>query len=165
MPNFKYIPGATNSKTGKGIPWMTSRFGTGTLKAGINARMLGFRNVERNLTIQMAKLKMNTHDGLEAFAEYVYKDMLVTPPIIPRLTGELRDSWATKRIPYAGGAIEAGFYADYALYVHEMTDDAYMRKINWTEPMSGAKFFQYGLQRNAKLLKNIVALKTKIGTI
>ena len=162
MPNFKYIPGATNSKTGKGIPWMTTKFGGGFLHTGVNARMLGFRNVERNLNIQLARLGVKSHEGLEAFAEYVYKDMLVTPPTIPKDTGRLRESWKTKRIPYAGEAIEAGFYEPYALYVHEMTYDAYMKVINWTEPNSGAKFFQYGLQRNSKLLTQIVAAKTKI---
>lgn len=161
-PAFQYIPGARNSKTGKQIPWMTNAFGEGVYNAGVNARLLGMQNVMRNLNVQFAKLKVGTYEGLEAFAEYVYRDMLVTSPTVPKLTGELRASWKTSRLVFAGAAIEAGFYAPYALYVHEMTDDAYMRTINWTEPNSGAKFFQFALQRNAKLLEKIVATKIMI---
>lgn len=160
--SIKFIPGAVNSATGKGIPWMTGLYGEGVYNAGVNARLLGFKSTVRSLNMMLNKLHINSYEGLEGFAQFLYNDMLVTSPTIPKDDGELRDSWYTKRIIYAGAAIEAGFSAPYALYVHEMTDDAYMKKIDWTTGGSGAKFFQKSIQRNVKLMQQLVAVKTRI---
>ncbi len=174
MPaKFQYIPGKVNNKTGKQIPWMSKGLGDASFRAGVRARMLGFEAVKRNLNIILGKVNINAFEGLVAFTHILYADMQTTSPTIPEKTGELLKSWDYKGFnletinvgkmgPFPD-AVEVGFYAPYAIYVHEMTDDAYGKKINWTKPGSGAKFFQYALQRNAKRLLIEVGIKTKIG--
>jgi hypothetical protein len=59
-------------------------------------------------------------------------------------------------MPLGEFAVETGFSADYALYVHEMTDDAYSGSINWTETGSGAKFLERAMQRGKNWIVEII---------
>jgi hypothetical protein len=61
----------------------------------------------------------------------------------------------------AGPAVLTGFKADYALYVHEMTDDAYMKRINWKEPGSGPKFLQTHFQKSRKEMLAVIQLEAE----
>jgi hypothetical protein len=79
----------------------------------------------------------------------IRRDMDRTPPMIPIATGNLRDSWFAEPNPtfFGGPSITIGFTANYAVFVHEMVDKN-NKKINWSRPGSGPKFFETSLFRN-----------------
>jgi hypothetical protein len=139
MPKgYNYIPGTK-------IPSMAKKNAL-----GIYARVVGLREAVENVNLQLAKLDGITKAGLISICNYIYKDMQVTPPVVPVDTGNLNGSWFvsgsgySKAFPY----VKAGFKANYAVYVHEMIDEAYGKKINWKRPNSGPKFLEKALQRN-----------------
>jgi len=55
-----------------------------------------------------------------------------------------------------------GFTANYAIFVHEMTDENTGKKINWKRPGSGAKFFEKALYRNKEKILQIMRDNAKI---
>ena len=188
---YVYIPGTK-------IPWMTSRHGQATLKAGITARTGGMgtgnSDVEIALVAAMTKgigkcmsadtaLTLDTvikasQQGLLKGLTDLREDMETTPPTIPVLTGNLRSGWfydIKKRENLAkkyAFAVEAGFSTankdndgkEYAVYVHEMIDEAYGKKINWTRPGSGPKCLEKGLIRNTPVIVNRITTSIKLIT-
>jgi hypothetical protein len=57
--------------------------------------------------------------------------------------------------------VKGGKKYNYAVYVHEMTDEAYGKKIIWSRPDSGPKFLEKALDRNADKVVGIVAGEVK----
>lgn len=182
-PNIVYIPGTS-------IPWMTTKYGgsdhrilSGRISARIQAtsnervainkalaRGIG-KSIVADTGITLGAACVAANEGLLEGMDYLNRDMLTVQPIIPMSPGggTLRTSWSVDPSPKKGYAfgVEAGFSAvdkkghPYAVYVHEMTDEAYGKKINWTTPGSGPKFLEYGLKRNADNIVRIVIDKIK----
>lgn len=175
---YVYIPGTK-------IPSMTAKHGEAVQAAGKRARTSGLSNVQRNLNLAMKKgigksvtadsavsmsavlhaAEQGTIEGLAILDE----DMKKTPPTIPLDTGNLRSSWfiepMTGKAKGYAFAVLAGFGANYAVYVHEMTDEAYGKEINWSEPGSGPKFLEYGLKRNSKIIVGKVVSRVQAVTL
>ncbi|OFY64751.1 MAG: hypothetical protein A2Y71_06160 [Bacteroidetes bacterium RBG_13_42_15] len=104
-------------------------------------------------------IKDRTSKGcLEAVA-YIRRDMDKTPPLIPVKTNNLRSSWFSTPVRDSADrfGVKFGFSANYAAFVHEMLDEVYGKKINWTRPGSGPKFFEKALDRNYNEILQIIA--------
>lgn len=113
----------------------------------------GIETVRRNLVRNMGKKRVASMKGLLMAANFIRKDMDLTPPLIPVETGELRASWYVKpgldaqKRPF----VTMGFSADHAIFAHEM---------DWregTRPGSGPKFFQSALNRNRRRVTQIIS--------
>lgn len=125
----------------------------------VKVDLKGFDQIVVNLRKEIQALKDVSLPALLEVAEYLHGDMLETPPTVPKDTGNLRNSWTIN--PYASQAyiaVQFGFTANYALWVHEMTEG----KINWKEPGSGPKFFEEALKRNEKKIVEIIGGKMEI---
>lgn len=185
--NMIYIPGTK-------IPWMTTKFGgadrhvlnqrisariepTSTEAASIrHALTYGIaRSLIADTALTLGAIAVAANEALLAGLDDLDRDIKTTPPTVPESPkgGTLRTSWETRPAPRKGYVfrVEAGFNAvdsknhPYAVYVHEMTDEAYKKKIKWTKPGSGAKFLEKGLQRNADNIVNKVIAKIKALTV
>jgi len=121
----------------------------------------GFDDVLKNLNKELKGIEGNTMPGLLEAAAFLRKDMDKTPPLIPLDIGNLRDSWAVVPLQAkAKPAVLMGFTANYALYVHEMMDSG-GKKINWSRPNSGPKFFEAAIKRNVKKIIEIIAKRAR----
>ena len=176
MAGINYIPGTK-------IPSMTTGAGKAARTAGLTraqnrlnskltggiVELIGADAVKANTTQTFLKLAYVIQQGCNNAVAYLNYDMYKTPPVIPKDTGALRESWFSLPVKEVSGSnfkigVKAGFggtkkkgkYVDYAIYVHEMTDEAYGKKINWTEPGSGPKFLEKGLNRNSEKMMAIV---------
>ncbi len=109
----------------------------------VSGSIKGFAEVQKNLNKQIKKIEGASMAGLIEGAIIIRRDMDRTPPLIPILTGNLRDSWFTETF-YKGKSfgLTMGFTANYAVYVHESVGRSFQR------PGSGPKFFQASLFRN-----------------
>lgn len=116
------------------------------------AGIRGIENVRRNLTRVMGKKRVASMKGLLLSAAFIRKDMDMTPPLIPVLTGNLRSSWfVTPGFNLGVPFVVMGFSASYAIFAHE---------VDWhegTRPGSGPKFFQSALNRNRRRVTKIIA--------
>ena len=115
-----------------------------------------------NLNREIMKIKARSNTGLIQAAIFIRRDMEKTPPLIPLDTGNLRTSWFTtayKNVKKLGLII--GFSANYAVFVHEMVDKS-SKKINWSRPGSGPKFFEAALKRNTKQILKIIGINAHI---
>ena len=73
---------------------MAKALGTSMGKQGPGRPGLsGVDKVMRNLRLQLSKMEIKGTVGLMAGASIIRRDMDVTPPLIPILTGKLRASW------------------------------------------------------------------------
>ncbi len=161
----RFFPGTT-------IPRMSTQ-------AGINARVIGSREIKNALNRKLLAIKGGTLAGLLKVGMFIRKDMDTTPPLIPVDTGALRAAFKINmkpdyRIDSKGNkidAVELGWpdvtinrdnktVDQYAAYVHEMTIPPY-DNVNWSRPGSGPKFFEYALKRNSKVIVEII--KQSIG--
>jgi len=127
------------------------------------ARLRGIDVVERNLNKEIRAIEGRTMKGLLEAAAFVRADMDKTPPLIPVDTGDLRSSWfvvPSKMIRFK--AVMMGFSANYAVFVHEMLDEIYEKKINWKRKGSGPKFFEASLKRNTLKILAIIRKNAKI---
>lgn len=179
--NIVYIPGTK-------IPWMTKKYGGSdgrVLRGRIRARLQPTSNevaainsalaygiaksMVADTAITLGAVAVAASEGLLEGMHLLDRDMKTVMPIIPLDTGALRTSWSAYPKEKKGYvfSVEAGFDAvdenghSYAVYVHEMTDEAYGKKIKWTTPGSGPKFLEKGLRRNADNIVNIVIAKVK----
>ena len=110
-----------------------------------------FDTVVKNLNKEIKKIEGKTMVGLIAGVAFLIKDMYETQPYIPKEFGNLRNSWFTNPIKSENKPIVImGFSANYAAFVHEMVG------ANFTEPGSGAKWFEAALKRNHNKLLDIV---------
>lgn len=116
----------------------------------------GLENVVRNLNREIKAIEGRSMAGLIRAAIAIRQRMDKVPPLIPFDKGFLEASWTT--IPgYQGNNpfITMKFTQNYAVYVHEMLDKG-DKKINWSRPGSGPKFFQAALRGStAKILEVI----------
>jgi len=112
-----------------------------------NTGIKGMDVVLSRLNKEITAIKDRTMVGLMEAAILIRRDMDETPPLIPVDTGNLRQSWfvETFRSSTVWGLI-MGFSANYAVFVHEMLGKT--KKINWSRPGSGPKFFEASLKRN-----------------
>jgi hypothetical protein len=177
-PNIIFIPGTS-------IPWMTTKYGGDdghVLRSRISARIsptsMEAQSIRAALTkgigrsivacvgVSIGAACVAANEGVLEGMDLLDRDIKTNPPTVPESKGggTLRTSWDVRPKPKKGYAfrIVAGFSAvderkhPYAVYVHEMTDEAYGKKINWTTPGSGPKFLEYGLKRNADNIVRIV---------
>ena len=179
--NIVYIPGTR-------IPWMTRKYGGvvgrnySVLRSRISARIEPTsreaqainaalthgiaKSVVADTGITLGAALVAANQGMMEGLVLLDEDIKTTPPTVPRDTNVLRSSWEAENIEKKGWefCIEAGFSATdekghpYAVYVHEMTDEAYGKKIKWKTPGSGPKFLEYGLKRNAdNIVKRAIA--------
>ena len=107
-----------------------------------------FAKVMKNLTKEIKRIEGATMKGLLFGAQIIREDMEKTPPLIPiGETGNLRASWFTTSVYIKNMPILLlGFSAEYAVYVDEMVGKG--KKINWSRPDSGPKFFEASIKRN-----------------
>jgi len=83
-------------------------------------------------------------EGLKKAAAYLLRDAILEKPTAPKKTGNLRRTQKVEKpIMKPDISIEAGFAADYAAAVHEMSDTN-----NFTEPGSGPKYLESKMIRN-----------------
>lgn len=175
-PNIIFIPG-TN------IPWMTKKYGgkdkrilSGRISARISQTSMEAQSIRAALTkgigrsivacvgVSIGAACVAANEGVLEGMDLLDREMKTVQPTIPMEFGTLRTSWDVRNRDIKGYEfyVEAGFSAvdkkghPYAVYVHEMTDEAYGKKINWTTPGSGPKFLEYGLKRNADNIVRIV---------
>jgi len=136
------------------------------------AKITGFKKVQQNLRREILQIKGRSMAGLIEAAILVRRDMEVTPPLIPvsklkkskrrRGGGNLRASWFTSphQTPQ-GPSLVCGFNANYAVFVHEMVDKS-GKKIDWSRPNSGPKFFEKALNRNHKEILEVIRNNARI---
>jgi len=122
-----------------------------------NVGIKGFDICTSNLNKAIMAIEERTMAGLLESAAFLYEDMDKTEPLIPvGETNNLRTLW--RIVPFRNSktvfGVICGFYANYALFVHEMVDKG--KKINWTRPGSGPKFFEYAIKRNTKKIMEII---------
>jgi len=116
----------------------------------MSANVTGLDKILRNLNSEIKNIEGVSLRGLILAAAFIRRDMDQTSPLIPIDTGNLRSSWMVAVIP-GRIAIQLGFTADYAWYVHEMVG------ANFQRPGAGAKFFEAALKRNTDQIVSIIA--------
>jgi len=122
-----------------------------------NTGLKGMDIVLSNLNKEIKAIEGRTMKGLIQGAIIIHTDMEKTPPLIPIDTGNLRASWFTSTFREGRKfGLTIGFGANYALFVHEMVDKG-SKKINWSRPNSGPKFFEASLKRNKDLVLKEIA--------
>lgn len=121
-------------------------------------RTKGLDNVTRQLNKHVnVHIPNKTMKGLIRAAVVIRRSMDTVPPKIPVDTGNLRGSYYTNTFyTHRGPAIELGFSANYALYVHEMMGARFKR------PGAGAKFLEEALKRNANEIVRIIAEEAQV---
>lgn len=125
-------------------------------------KITGVDRVIHNLNREIKKIEGANLRGLIRAAALVREDMDKTQPLIPVDTGNLRASWTVRPIKQGEvAAVECGFTANYALFVHEMMGTR-GQTINWSRPGSGPKFFQAALFRNRDRILEIIRQEAEI---
>jgi hypothetical protein len=151
--------------------------------AGGVVTVIGGKQLKMNMAAITANIISAVQIGAGEAVAYLHYDIEKTPPTTPvGDTGNLRASWFSTPIQENRGGnvskfgVLAGYgtdkgvgnedkeKVDYAVYVHEMTEEAYGKKINWSLPGSGAKFLEYGAKRNTDEMVVIVAKNVKMAT-
>jgi len=138
----------------------------------------GLEEVLRNLNQATAKIKNAGKRGLLKSAMFIRNDMTKTAPKVPVDTRNLEASWQVNRLWPGSLAVEMGFWAKYAVHVHENTEaDFTSTRIRYRNgkkyiykprPGAGPKFLEKALYRNTDeileiLRSNIVNDTTKGG--
>jgi hypothetical protein len=118
----------------------------------------GLDDVMKNLNREIKKIEGKTMAGLVKAMAVVRKDMGKTPPLVPVDTRNLDQSWFVS--PLASGLskplIQAGFSANYAMWVHENMEAKFQR------PGAGPKFFEAALNRNHKAILEAIRGEIKL---
>jgi len=123
----------------------------------------GMRKVEANLNVEINAIRGRSMKGLIEAAAYIRRSMDKTPPLIPIDVGNLRGSWFTsplRKTLHKFGLL-IGFSAGYATHVHEMVDKG-GKKINWSRPGSGPKFFETALNRGRAAILALIQQHARI---
>ena len=149
------------------------------------AKVLGIKELERNFSLEMARIKRATSNGIVKAAEKLKKDMVTTPPSIPEDYGNLKESYyiATRVSNRADSPSFEGPNAYKLKIDHETTVTEAMAiasshpppvvvigfsawyamsvhemdgNVNWSKPGSGPWFFQAGLKRNRDMILQTV---------
>lgn len=139
-----------------------------SMTMGAFAQLFGGDRTKMNTALATAGIREAILKGLGDAVAYLRYDMDMTEPLIPVDTGALRASWFSEpentettlgvRAGFGGGKV------NYAIFVHEMTDEAYKKQIQWSRPGSGAKFLEKALQRNEKKIVEIIIQNVKMVT-
>lgn len=126
-------------------------------------RLKGLDQVLAKLNKEIRAIEGRSMKGLLNAGILIRRDMEKTEPLIPvGKTNNLRSGWYTA--PFFAGSkpfLELGFTAVYAPIVHEMVDKG-SKRINWTRPGSGPKFFEAALNRNHKAILKEIADEAEI---
>jgi hypothetical protein len=122
-------------------------------------KITGVEQAVVNVNKYIHQIKKKTPAGLIAGANHIRRDMDVTQPYIPHDTGEMEKSWEVivRSTSLVTPLVEAGFYKNYSVYVHENVGAT-----NWTKAGSGPKFLELALKRNTQEIVNIVAKHVSI---
>lgn len=129
-------------------------------------RIDGIETVMGNINMELEKMKLKSHLGLVAAANFVLTDADIgSYPLVPQDTGNLRSSRFVEPLTAPGGDpfVLYGYRANYAAAVHEMMYSVSGRPINWTRPGSGPKFFEASIKRNSNAVIRIVADYARVG--
>ena len=152
------------SSAGMINPARSVRRSLGTTSAG--RKLAGMDKVIQRLQVELTKIKSGAAQGMVEAVAFIHADTETTPPLTPVDTGNLRSSWRTVFFrKNKQSVIRFGYSANYALYVHEMLGalrEGGGKAINWSRPNSGAKWFQYAIQRNIKRITHIIFKNAKI---
>lgn len=124
----------------------------------------GLASTRRRAERMLLNVHMQIPNGLIDAMQYIRNDMDVTPPLIPKDTGAMEESWAVEpftntRTTYT---IRGGFMEPYSAKVHENIGS----NVTWTKPGSGPKFLELALKRNTNEVVAIVAnnIQTTLNT-
>lgn len=121
---------------------------------------LSLKKVMTNLNKEVRAIEGRTMLGMIDAAIIIRRDMDRTPPLIPVMTGNLRNSWFTTPIPGSvlvkNPTLIFGFSANYAAYVHEMVGAHFKRE------GAGAKFFAAALDRNHREILEAIRKEAKV---
>lgn len=122
---------------------------------------MGLKPVMDRLNREIQKVKNRTVLGMAESVAYLHQKMLTEYPVIPKDSGDLRDSWFihTFNVPM-NPSVEFGFTAFYAPYVHEMLEP----EVEWTEPNSGPKFLEAHIKRELGEMLKIIKMRATIPT-
>lgn len=124
----------------------------GSSKAGVR----GANQVIGNIKKYEAAIEQAAQRGVIKAAIFVLRDVEQTPPKIPVDEGNLRASAFTHAYKGTKGpAVQLGFSAYYAWYVHEMVG------ANFQRPGAGAKFLEASLKRNKAKILDIIASEVR----
>jgi len=137
-------------------------------------KMTGLDNVLNNLNKEVDKIIERTLAGLIRAAIIVIRDMEKTAPTVPRNLGNLRSSVflvtdtgevmmgadpGIAKITNKGPYIALGFSANYAAKVHEMVGARFKQGDG---PERGAKFLERALDRNTKVILEMIQKEAQI---
>ena len=125
-------------------------------------KIRGLREVEANLNREIKKIRGASMAGILEAAALILEDCDKTPPLIPVDKGVLRASRFITPVDQINPKVRFGFSANYGAYVHEMTDERYGKKINWSRPSSGPKFLEASMKRNSKEVLKRIQNKAKL---
>lgn len=122
---------------------------------------MGLKPVMDRLNREIQKVKNRTVLGMAESVAYLHQKMLTEYPVIPKDSGDLRDSWFihTFNVP-VNPSVEFGFTAFYAPFVHEMLSP----EIEWKEPNSGPKFLEAHIKRELGEMLKIIKMRATIPT-
>ena len=123
-----------------------------------NTGIKGFDICLSNINKAILAIDEHSMEGLLLSAALIREDMDKTSPLIPIDVGNLRSSWfATPFREAKQFWVKMGFTANYAIYVHEMIGPTKIgKKIDWSRPGSGPKFFEAAVKRNFKAIMDII---------
>ncbi len=127
-------------------------------RAGVYMRLAGMRQVRDNLNREISNMKKRTVAGLKMAAAKLQYNMETYEPLVPVDTGVLHNSWRVvdhNNSP-ENPQIKIGYTANYAAYVHEMTQPPY-GVVKWTRQGSRAKWFEIHLDTDKKEMLDIIA--------
>lgn len=156
----------------KNIQYFPSGMARMNTRSGVNARLIGVKQVTRNLNMKLKQIKGATVGGLIAAGTIIKTSMDTKPPLIPVDTGALRASfkiipqndpvrpkvllgWPDTQLIRNGDEV-----GQYAAFVHEMTAPPY-GAVNWSRPNSGPKFFEAAIKNNIPAITKAVASHVK----
>lgn len=120
----------------------------------------GMAEVQRNLNSEIAKIEGRTLAGLLAGGLIIQR---AAQKNVPVEFGNLKGSAYTRKAMGNANAVEVGFTADYAVYVHENTAQKLKGQprpsglgVYWG-PSGGPKFLERAMNESSRQVLNVVA--------
>jgi hypothetical protein len=117
----------------------------------VASRVLGLEDVKKNLNREIAAIKGRTYAGLLAAGLFVEGEAKALAPVD---TGALKNSGYTRKAP-GPLAVEVGFSAAYAIFVHE--------NLEARHHVGQAKFLQTPLDTKRAQILAIIQERARVG--
>ena len=142
-------------------------FGTGRLGMS-EVHIDGMIDVVEALNRAVLEIEGYSRKGLIRSVKFLQREMFDGEgPIVPRDTGNLRASFHTHNVHEGTSfGIEYGFYANYALWVHEMADADFtspktryhngIKRTYTPDPRSGPFFMRAAIDKNFDTILSII---------